>query len=527
MNITIRESTLILEGKSPLGNRLLKIFKKSLFSKATVVKWVMGQRKFTNVIDRYWYGGTNNKILIPKIQLNRLVSLAIKVGFNLSGSTTTKYKHISDFVELLLKDERQPFDYQQKHIDDIIKPETRRYLLGLKPGYGKTFTTIKSLSIIGGRTFVLVLAKYTDKWESDLRDGLHLEEGDILQVVGATGINRLLEMPKDELPKIIIASTRTMFNYFNTYLGSDKYASKVLPFDFANHLGLSNLVIDEAHNEFHVVYRTIISFDIKTIALSGTFTSRSTYVKKYMEDLFPPKRRVDYSNVKKFRHYIAVAYSLTLKDHEEEWVNGNMGYSQIKYEQLMFGNDRDRKWKELPPLKVEVEVNGKTIKRLVQQKYNDDYTDYMSKLLLDYFKTEYMDSRAPGDKIIIYNLLAHTCNHVTSLLQEHYPDLNIVKYMQDDSYDVIEPADVVVSTVLSSGEAFDIANLTRVFMFINTMAEVPNLQAAGRLRDIKGKEVKFYYFYNKLFKKHLQYHYTRSQLFKDQALTFKYVDYKG
>ena len=63
-------------------------------------------------------------------------------------------------------------------------------------------------------------------------------------------------------------------------------------------------------------------------------------------------------------------------------------------------------------------------------------------------------------------------------------------------------------------------------MFINTKSEVSNLQAAGRLRSIKGKDVKFYYFYNKLFNKHLQYHYARSHLFRDQAYKFLNHDYK-
>jgi hypothetical protein len=51
-------------------------------------------------------------------------------------------------------------------------------------------------------------------------------------------------------------------------------------------------------------------------------------------------------------------------------------------------------------------------------------------------------------------------------------------------------------------------------------SSVSNLQALGRLREIVGRIVRFYYFYCEQIPKHVEYHYNKVELFRDRVLRF-------
>ena len=114
---------------------------------------------------------------------------------------------------------------------------------------------------------------------------------------------------------------------------------------------------------------------------------------------------------------------------------------------------------------------------------------------------------------------------VVKFLNKPHPDLDINRFMQGDSYDVIQKSQIVVSTIGSAGTGHDMANLTRVFMMVNVASPVANAQTLGRLREIPNKEVKFIYFFSTNIQKQLVNHQKRKEILFERSATFKELTY--
>jgi ERCC4-related helicase len=110
---------------------------------------------------------------------------------------------------------------------------------------------------------------------------------------------------------------------------------------------------------------------------------------------------------------------------------------------------------------------------------------------------------------------------MTKYLKKKYPQLDVRRYCEDDPYeDVIEP-DIRVTTILSAGTALDIPQLITVIMTNSVNSPVANLQTLGRLRELKDREVCFYYLFCEEIKKHVEYHHARKDLFYDRVENIK------
>ena len=93
--------------------------------------------------------------------------------------------------------------------------------------------------------------------------------------------------------------------------------------------------------------------------------------------------------------------------------------------------------------------------------------------------------------------------------------------MEDDPYENAIEADIRVSTVLSGGTAIDIPNLRTALMTNSIQSPVSNLQALGRLRQLKDRDVTFSYMVNFHIPKQVDYHNRKKELFADRAVSFK------
>jgi superfamily II DNA or RNA helicase len=146
--------------------------------------------------------------------------------------------------------------------------------------------------------------------------------------------------------------------------------------------------------------------------------------------------------------------------------------------------------------------------------------------MMDFFFTRlYLKEKAQEDRAIIYVSTRDMANEVIKFLKKLHPELVINRFMQGDSYDVIQKSQVVVSTIGSAGTGHDMANLTRVFMLVNVASPVANAQTLGRLREIHGKEVKFIYFFSVNIPKQVANHYKRKEMLAERSATFKEITY--
>jgi hypothetical protein len=113
------------------------------------------------------------------------------------------------------------------------------------------------------------------------------------------------------------------------------------------------------------------------------------------------------------------------------------------------------------------------------------------------------------------------CTRITERLKKEFPYLDVRRYVEDDPYENAIEADIRVSTVLSGGTAIDIPNLRTALMTNSIQSPVSNLQALGRLRQLKDRDVTFSYMVNIHIPKQVDYHNRKKELFADRAVSFK------
>jgi superfamily II DNA or RNA helicase len=117
------------------------------------------------------------------------------------------------------------------------------------------------------------------------------------------------------------------------------------------------------------------------------------------------------------------------------------------------------------------------------------------------------------------------CTEYTKVLKDRYPDLDVRRYVEDDPYENIIEADIRVTTVQSGGTAIDIPKLRVAIMTVSIDSPVSNLQALGRLRELKDRDVKFYYLYCVQIPKQVQYHRNRKLLFEPKVASVVELHY--
>lgn len=125
--------------------------------------------------------------------------------------------------------------------------------------------------------------------------------------------------------------------------------------------------------------------------------------------------------------------------------------------------------------------------------------------------------------MLIFAGRVELCKLIVEKLQPLYPDLKITKYTEEEDYSILADMDIIVSTPISSGTAVDIPRLQ---VCINTVAigsTQANLQMIGRLRELRGVDIKptFLYLYCVDIPKHVEYHVKkRDHTFKDKVLSY-------
>ena len=117
------------------------------------------------------------------------------------------------------------------------------------------------------------------------------------------------------------------------------------------------------------------------------------------------------------------------------------------------------------------------------------------------------------------------CATIVEHLQSQYPSLKIGKYTEEESYEVLDELDIIVSTPISAGTAVDISDLQVCLNLVALGSSQANLQMIGRLRELRGVDINplFIYVYCTDIEKHVEYH----QKKRDKTLrgkTLSYID---
>ncbi len=457
----------------------------------------MKGRRFIVVRDKLYV--TQNEILkeyyYPKTVLNKLAK-AINAGGIGFDAIDLEYKNKPKRYKIDLKFifEHPLRPYQSKYVKTMTKSlvKNHTFLVDLQTGKGKGLIACKTISDLSYRTALLILPKYINKWKIELCQYYDITEEDIYVVQGSDSLRDLMTFKPEDIPKFVIFSNRTMQMYISkweTTQFEDTFEYDVLPTKLLDKLNISIFLVDEAHQEFHSVYKTVLALDpTLLLGLSATLIHNDKKINKIYELLYPKETRLSFLALDKYQHIIAIRYSLPLT-RKFKYVAGNYGYSQTKFEESIFKSH--------------------------------NILDIFTTMLSKYIDDLYVSRKTKGQKCLVFFGSVNMCTYYTEKFNNKYKKLKVSRYVSGDSYDEMMESDIIFSTPGSSGTALDIPGLITVLSPVATGSTQLNLQMLGRLRKIEDVDVIYAYFHCAEIEQHTRYHDAKVGLFSDRVKRYE------
>ena len=393
-------------------------------------------------------------------------------------------------------------DYQQQGNDILVKNDNKKYkLVDLATGKGKGILSIHAMVEMNRRTLILILPRYVDKWVEEITEVTDTTLDEIAVLQGSSKVLKILdeveEVGVEDLPyKFIILTTNTMYNFIKDYEQNyrNDYKYPITPMDLTRILGVGTIVNDETHQQFHSIFRSMLFLDGKQfIGLTATLVTKDKSLKRMYDLMFPGDARI--SNLVEIDKYInvyAVRYSIS--NTKIIQYKRPQGYNHNLFESSMLRRSR------------------------LLHSYIE--------MVLHYLKEGYIKRRVEKDKCLIFVASVNMATLLTNKIRNLYPNLVVNRYVEDDPYENIMEADITVSTHFSSGTAYDLPNLITVLQTVSLKSIQANKQNIGRLRNLKGKEMRYYYFYCKDIPNHLDVNRERIDIFNSIAKSYNHLEYQ-
>lgn len=399
-----------------------------------------------------------------------------------------------------LKKGMKPRDYQVPQIEYLVEKDYPTKLLDMQTGKGKTFTALAGITKLNKRTFIFILPKYMDKWISDLQANTGATDEDICVVRGGAALRDyqiMCEEAPEQIPPFTIASNRTILQmikeYEETGYDPNQYSYPLTPQEMFDKLKAGVLLIDEVHQHFAGCMKVSLYANVDTIiGCSATLESGDSRVASMYRLLFPTDHRAPAIEYDKYIDVYPVAYQIAFK-HKIKFQGFGGVYSHTAYEKSIMRN-------------------RKLLESYLRMVYN-------------YVKIGYLERRDKGEKCVVFAATVRMCTLITKYLNANCKGLKVKRYVEDDPLENILTADIGVTTLQSGGTAIDIPGLITCVQTIAVESIQANKQSLGRLRKIPGKEVRFYYLYNKKIPSHVKYHKLRMEKWRPLVAGFYQKSY--
>lgn len=392
-------------------------------------------------------------------------------------------------------------DYQIKAMNFSLEEEktyNKSRFISLPTGTGKTVTSMAIAGQLKKRIVICILPAYIDKWHKDVLELTNVKEEEICIIQGSPSLIKLLEetQTNEVSYKVYIISLRTLQVFYKKYEESKVNLNELgyvcNPEEMYNLLDIGLIIIDEAHRHLHSVYKLLIYSNVpKVLALSATFISDSSMIEKMQKVMFPMEIRFNDIKMKKYIKVYSISYRF--KDMDGSKIvtteRGSRSYSHNAFEKSLI-RDKGTLYGYL-----------RLINSIINKGFNQNYIE--------------------GDKLIIFASSVKMCTIITDFLANFYPHYDVRRYVEKDPYENIIEPDIRVTTVLSGGTAIDIPNLRMSIMTSSILSKVSNLQALGRLRELKDRDVKFFYIYSEQIYKQVLFHKNKMLIFEDRVKSIK------
>lgn len=397
---------------------------------------------------------------------------------------------VHEGVKVDFEHEITPWE-NQVPIIEFCTNDSRVNVVTAQPGFGKTLVSLASAAAIGRRFAVVTLGGYEDRWIPEFYDKLNLRPDEVRSCCGCVKLYRLLREVKDkgiDGVKAIFLSTATIRDFIKNWntgkvIGSG--CEDINPSMLWEFLGVGLQIVDEAHKEVHLHGISSLHSNIpKIIYLTATLFPNTEFMGEMYEAFFPKRLRMAGSKIDVYVDVVRVLYNL--KDPQRAKVMGGQGsYSHTTYEAWLMQD---------------------------AQRENRYYS-----AIYDYAFENWITSRKPEHKLLIFAATIEMCQKLTTFFLKLQPGLVINSFTSGDDYQILLDSDIIFSTIGKSGTAVDIPNLTQAYLTVAIDSPNANIQALGRLRELKGDK-KFPQSYHCLvclnIDKHLDYWKSKEKLFK-------------
>lgn len=408
--------------------------------------------------------------------------------------------YIIDRMDYQVRDKWVLKEKQAEAVKFILDNPVRSKMISIVTGGGKTVTSLYALAKLQYKMAVVILPTYIEKWVGDIANVHEAQTKDVMVVQGSKALRGLVAMANEGTltSKYFIFSSRTMQEYVAAYEDNPEDCVNLYgcaPIDLFPKLKLGVLLIDETHQHFHAIYKILIHTNVEfQLGLSATLLSDDNVVSRmhktiYHDDcIFSVEITDKYTDVYALRYSIPAGY---LKQVRTSTFGSNT-YSHTAFEQSVM--------KCLP------------MKNL--------YYKIISNIVTDFYVERY----EKDDKCLIFVGTVKMATELTQMYQAKYPALKVRRYCEQDPFDNLNEADLIITTVISAGTAVDIANLRVVVQTVCISSSVANIQTLGRLRKLSGdRDTRFCYIYADNLNKQRSYHNRRVELFSNRVANHKFL----
>lgn len=386
-------------------------------------------------------------------------------------------------------------DYKQPEaISFLTDRSIPRKLLGMPPGYGKSYSTMQAIANLGELSVWSVQAKYVEKTHRDLLRTYDMAVEDVLVISKTKDLKMLLFMAPNALPdvKVILISSKLLQIWFSLYkklgAGIEVIGYSSAPQYFYQLLGAGVRVIDEVHQEFHFNFLQDLYTHVPlSISLSATMQFDNVTRNRMAQLTYPKADRFEVDYVP---YISATSVSFEFEKPDRIKVMGKQGtYSHHVFEDSVM---KDKK------------VLG-------------HYLDMIDLVVRKELLTDHLE----GERMIIYAAGVEFCTVLRDDLRKRHPELKITRYCgsANDEYENLLTSDICVTTLGSAGTNVDIPNLKCALLTTAVDSSQSNIQGAGRLRDklAPGRVPRFVWLVAQQFARPLAYHEKKVELLRTRA----------
>lgn len=395
------------------------------------------------------------------------------INLNMKPGIGPKTIHHKDSISYLVNSEDR---YKQK-------------FLNIDTGYGKTFCSIKSITILKRPTMIIVDKDgLIRQWISEFKKFTTIKDSDIYIIKGRSTLDKLYKSNKKY--SIYLCATQTI----------DVLAKEDKLQEFVDYAGIGIKIFDEAHEMMKSLFNIDLSCNIDYNFYLTATPERSDSNERilYFRATEQFKRFGEYTtSLNKYIHVRNVIINTFPHKYITMLCRTKNGFSSIIYEKFIFKNERKKLYYFL--------ICHYVVKKMLN-------SDKESKILI------MLNTKNNINEISkMFNKVGIICGIYTS-------DLSADKKKKELNKNVI------LSTLKSSGSGLDIKNLRVIVNFVQFKSPVLLHQLFGRLRYIDKKALFFFNIVDEGFDDILRQNIQRQQFFykksndiKNIKMTFEYL----